>query len=83
MTDLGGIIPAIVTPMLDEERLDGLPRVQMGQTSDEFKARLGCSAVRLFCYVKVSGVLRPFVMANIKSLFPPPKPWQPRDIYKS
>ena len=60
----------------------GLPRMQLGQASDEFKARLGCNAIPLFCYVKVTGLLRPIVMANIDSLFPPPKPWQRRDIFK-
>ena len=61
---------------------DDLPHVHMGQTSDEFKSRLGCTAIPLFCYVKARGLLRPIVNASINSLFPPPKPWQPRNIYK-
>jgi hypothetical protein len=59
-----------------------LSRAHMGQASDDFKARLGCTAIRLFCYVKVIGFLRPLVKAKVDLLFPPPKSWQQRHIYK-
>ena len=60
-----------------------LPRAHMGQASDEFKSRLGCRAIRLSCYVKGTGAMRPFVRSNVGWLFPAPTPWKERHIYKA
>lgn len=68
---------------MDNWLTDGLPRVQMGQTSDEFKGRLGCDAVPLSCFVKGEGWFRWIVKAGAKALFPPRHPARPHSIYKN
>jgi predicted N-acyltransferase len=50
---------------------DGVELIQLGQTSEQFKARLGCSTYPLFFYANARGLLGVLLRRCAKLLFPP------------
>jgi membrane-associated phospholipid phosphatase len=62
----------------------GVPYVELGQTADSFKARLGSTPHPLVAYVKgTSAVARCVLAAGFKLIFPKPPPSPSFDVFKS
>ena len=57
--------------------------ILVGQSANEFKARLGCTTQPRSFYVKARGAILSRLMQTFAPLiFPPPPPSPPRDIFK-
>jgi predicted N-acyltransferase len=57
--------------------------ILVGQSANEFKARLGCTTQPRSFYVKGRGPVLSYLMRSFAPLvFPPPPPSPPRDIFK-
>jgi hypothetical protein len=69
---------------LDQAIRANVGDIQLGQTSDTFKARLGCSQQRLFIYAKGTGpVFSRLIQAGFQVLLPPRPPVPTYSIYKA
>ena len=69
---------------LDDALKRGPTQIQVGQTADTFKARLGCSPKPLFLYIRGCGPVVSWVLnAGFRFIFPPRPPIPAYTIFKT
>lgn len=62
---------------------EGARDVEVGQTSDEFKSRLGCQARPRYVYVRGMGAIADWLVRRAAGwFFPPPAPPPRRDLFR-
>ncbi len=84
LNESGDIYFNIMFAELDNALRAGVPMIQVGQTADAFKARLGCFPEDLFVYVRGIGRLWSWSLNVVfDMLFPAPPKVPSFNIYKS
>jgi Acetyltransferase (GNAT) domain len=69
---------------LDDALRSGADRINLGQTADAFKARLGCDQERLFFYIRGTGRFSSWVLRQGAGLlFPDPPEVRKHEVFKS